>query len=132
MQRYAFTVAVFLGATSANAQAIECQTVLECAQVAADTAAVMQQVVGELEARIATLEGQVSQLQADLAAEEQARATAVQAVDGKFGAYIPYGASVNLRSREGYLLSNNGQNQDEKDLLISGGKNANTAWTLEK
>ncbi|MEP0565081.1 MAG: hypothetical protein ABJC64_11810, partial [Paracoccaceae bacterium] len=57
---------------------------------------------------------------------------AVQAVDGKLGAYIPYGASVNLRSREGYLLSHNYHGRDEKDLLISGGRSDNTVWALEK
>lgn len=130
MKKFLAAVIICLQSTMASSQAIECTTVLECAQVAADTAAVMQQAVTELEAKVSALEGQVATLQSELAAERAARVADVQAINGKFPGYVPYGAAISLKSPEGFLHSYNRRNRDELDVLISGANDQFSKWTV--
>lgn len=54
----------------------------------------------------------------------------IAALQQSLGGYVAHGTRVQLQSDEGFLLSNNRQNQDEKDLLISVGTSELTRWTI--
>ncbi|WP_029062797.1 hypothetical protein [Labrenzia sp. DG1229] len=113
-------------ALDARLQDVSRQLTAKVAQFERDTDAIQRDAYDDIQSAVASaIEGYKIEVPQSIQKE-------LATLHGLYDEAIKEGDEVHIMSSEGFLLSNDIQNQDEKDVLITQRPSSRTTWTLRR